>query len=114
MEFIHCIDEDYSPLDKVTIEVNRINNLINDFLEIMESMNEKKQFFIDSYLDRAREVMRRLAFTPNVGASHLVVQKRPGYTIIQNRRATMDKGKQIMGSTIVVLKERPDEPSPKR
>ena len=57
----------------------------------MEAMNEKKQLFIDSYPDKAREVMSRLAFTPNVGAGHLIVQKRPGCNIIQNKRATMDK-----------------------
>ncbi len=56
----------------------------------------------------------RLAFTPNVGAGHLIVQKRLGYTIIHSKRAIVDKGKQIMGSTSAILEERLDEPSPKR
>ena len=114
MEFIHCFDKDYSPLDNAIIEADKINKLMNTFPKIMEAMNEKKKFFIDSYQDKARKVMRRLAFTPNVGARNFIVQKRPGYTIIQNKKATVDKGKQIMGSTTDVLEERPDEPSPKR
>ena len=58
--------------------------------------------------------MRRLAFTPNIGVDHIIVQKKPGYTIIQNKRAPVDKGKKIMGSTSIAQEERPDEPSPKR
>ncbi len=80
---------------------------MNAFHHIMEAMDENKQFFIDSYLNRAREAMRRLSFTPNVGASHLVVQRRLGYNIIQNRRTTKDKGRQIIGSTNAFLEERP-------
>ena len=87
---------------------------MNDFPKIMEVMNEKKQFFIDSYLDKARKVMRRLAFTPNIGASQIIEQKKPGYTIIQNKRAPVDKGKKIMGYTNISQEERLDEPSPKR
>ena len=56
--------------------------------------------------------MRRLAFTPNVGAGHLVVQRRPGYNIVQSRRTTEGKGKQIVGSTNSILEERPPKPSP--
>ena len=80
----------------------------------MEAMNEKKQYFINSFPDKAREVMRRLGFTPNIGIGQLIVQRRLGYTIIQNKRPTMDKGKQIIGSTSVILEERTPEPSPKR
>ena len=58
--------------------------------------------------------MKILGFTPNLGAGQLIVQKRSGYNIIQNKKTTMDKGKQIIGSTSVVLGERPDEPSSKR
>lgn len=87
---------------------------MNTFPEIMKVMNEKKHFFIDSYPYKAREVMRRLAFTPNVGASQIVVQKRPSYNVIQNKRDPIDKGKKIMGSTSVAQEERPVEPFPKR
>ena len=55
MEFIHYFDKDYSPLDNVVTEVDTINKLMNAFLDIMEAMNEKKHFFIDSYLDMAIE-----------------------------------------------------------
>ena len=58
--------------------------------------------------------MRRLAFTPNVGVGQIIVQKRPGYTIIQNKRVPVDRDKQIMGSTNTTQEERPDEPTPKR
>ena len=58
--------------------------------------------------------MRRLAVTPNIGAGQIIIQKKPGYTIIQNKRAHVDKGKQIMGSTSTAQEERPNEPSPKR
>ncbi len=87
---------------------------MSKFPKIMVAMNEKKQFFIDSYPNKAKEVMRRLAFTPNIGASQIIVQKKPGYTIIQNKRAHVDKGKQIMGSTSIAQEERPDEPNSKR
>ena len=87
---------------------------MNAFPKIMEAMNEKKHFFIDSYPDKAREVMRRLAFTPNLGVGHLIVQKRLGYTIIQNKRVDLDKEKIIMASTSTVLEERTPDPSPKR
>ena len=69
----------------------------------MEEMNEKKQIRIDSYLDSAREAMRRLAFTPNVGVGHLIVQRRPSYNIVKNRMTVEEKGKQIVGSSSVVL-----------
>ena len=82
LEFIHCFDNKYDPLDNAITEVEKISKLMNTFPKIMEVMNEKKQFFIDSYPDKAREVMRRLAFTPNVRTDKIIVQKRPGYTII--------------------------------
>ena len=100
-------------MDKAEPEVNKINKLMIFFAGIMEEMNEKKQLLIDAYPDRAREVMRRLALTPHVGASHLIVQ-RSSYNVIQNRRIVEDKGKQIVESTSLVLEERPLEPSPKR
>ena len=87
---------------------------MNTFPTIMEAMNEKKKFFIDSFPHKAREIMRRLAFTPNVGVGQIIVQKRPGYTVIQNKRVPVDKGKKIMGSTNTSQEERPDEPTPKR
>ena len=77
LDFIHCFDVDYSPLSNVVTVIDKINKLMSTFPKIMEAMNEKKQFFIDSYLDKFKEVMRRLVFTPNVGDGHLIVQKRP-------------------------------------
>ena len=53
----------------------------------------KKQFFINAYPYKAKEVMRKLTLTPNVWVGHLIVQKRLGYNIIQNKNPTMDKGK---------------------
>ena len=58
--------------------------------------------------------MKTLGFTPNIGAGPLMVQRRSGYTVIQNQRPIVDKGKQVVESTSVVLEERPPEPSPKR
>ena len=82
LDFIHCFDADYSPLDNAITTADKINKLMNTFPKIMEAMNEKKQFFINSFPDKAREVMRRLGFTPNIGVGQLIVQRRPGYTII--------------------------------
>lgn len=87
---------------------------MNNFPEIMKAMNEKKQLLIDSHPNKAREVMRRLAFTPKVGTGQIIVQKKPGYTVIPSKKVPVDKGKQVMGSTSMVLEERPEEPSPKR
>ena len=58
--------------------------------------------------------MRRLDFTPNIGAGHLTAQKRPRYIIIQNKRDPVDKGKQIVESNSNVMEERPSEPSLKK
>lgn len=113
-DFIHCFDPDYSPLDDAVTNVDKMRKLMNNFPEIIEVMNEKKQFFIWFYLDKAKEVMGRLGFTPNIRAGQLTVQKRPGYTIVQNKKNTVDKRKQIIESTSRVLEERPTEPSPKR
>ena len=56
---------------------------------------------------------RRLALTPHVGAGHLIVQRRLGYNVIQNKRIVEDKGKYIAKLTSAILEERPPEPSPK-
>ena len=80
---------------------------MNAFPEIMDAMNEKKQFFIKFYPEKAREVMRKLGFTPNTEAGPSIVQKRPGYNVILNQRPNVDKGKRIMESTSAVLEERP-------
>ena len=114
MNFINCFDKDYNPLSNVVNTADRINKIMSTFPKIMEVMNEKKQHFIHSFPDKAKKVMKRLDFTPNIGTSRLIFQRRPGYTIIQIERPTMDKGKQIIGSTSVVWVERPPEPSPKR
>jgi len=106
LDFIHYFDVDYSPLDNVVTTADKINKLMNTFLEIMEAMNEKKKLFINSFPNKAREVMRKLGFTPNIGAGQLTVQKRLGYTIIQSKKTTMDKGKQIIGSTSAIWEER--------
>lgn len=87
---------------------------MSTFPEIMEAMNEKKQFFIDSFPDKAREIMRRLTFTLDVGVGQIIVQKKPSYIVIQNKRAPIYKGKQIMGSASIAQEERPDEPVPKK
>ena len=111
---IHCFDQKYNPLDNAGTEADKINKLMNNFPEIMEAMNEKKKKFIDSFPDKAKEIMRKLAFTPKVGAGEIIVQKRPGYTVIQNKKVPVDKGKQIVESTSQIQEERPLEPSPKR
>ena len=54
LKFIHCFDKDYKPLDDAKTKVDRINKLMITFPKIMETMNEKKQFFINAYPDKAR------------------------------------------------------------
>ena len=73
LDFIHYFDVDYNPLDNTVTTADKINKLMNTFPEIMEAMNEKKQFFINSFPNKARKVMRRLGFTPNIGAGQLTV-----------------------------------------
>ena len=58
--------------------------------------------------------MRRLGFTPNLEVGKLIFQKSSSYNVIQNKKTTVDKGKQIIGSTSAILEERPPQPSPKR
>ena len=41
LEFIHCFYKDYSPLDNAITEADKINNLMINFLAIMETMKEK-------------------------------------------------------------------------
>lgn len=74
LKFIHCFDGDYNPLDNANTEVDRINKLMITFPEIMETMNDKKYFFINAYPDKAKEVMRILTFTPNVGVGHFILR----------------------------------------
>ena len=93
LSFINYFDKDYSPLSNAETNANKMNKLMSTFPKIMEVMNEKKQQFIDSFPNKSRQIMKRLGFTPNVGASPLVVQRRSGYTIIQNQRPIVDKGK---------------------
>ena len=42
LDFIHCFDEDFSPLGNAITKMDRINKLMINFLETMETMNEKK------------------------------------------------------------------------
>ena len=42
LEFIHCFDKKYNPLDNANTEADRINKLMSTFPRIMEAMNEKK------------------------------------------------------------------------
>ncbi len=58
--------------------------------------------------------MKKLSFTLTLGSRKLVIQRRPGYNIIKNKRPRVDKGKQISGSASIVLEERPEESKPKR
>ena len=53
----------------------------------------KKTFIIISFPEKSREIMRRLSFTPVVGSGQLVIKKRLGNSIIQNKKATLDNGK---------------------
>lgn len=114
MSFINSFDKNYNPLSNDVTIAEKMNKLMSTFPEIMEVMNEKKQHFIYSFLDKARETMRRLGFTPSIGVGPLIVQKRSGYTVIQIQRPIIDKGNQIVKSTSVVFEERSFEPSPKR
>ena len=43
-----------------------MSKLMMIFLEIIDVMNEKKAFHSNAYLDKARELMRRLHFTPTI------------------------------------------------
>ena len=58
--------------------------------------------------------LSRLSFNPIIGSGQLVVPRRPGYNIIQNKRPIVDKGKKIIGSTSIILEEKPNDPMPKR
>ena len=63
------------------------------FPKIMETMNEKKQFFTNTFLDKAKEMMRRLAFTPTARTGKLITQKRLDYDVNLNKKASVDKEK---------------------
>ena len=93
LNFINYFDKDYNPLSNDVTTGDRMKKLMSTFPEIMEVMNEKKQHFINSFPDKVGEVMRRQGFTPIIGAGQIIVQRRPGYTIIQNQRPIVDKGK---------------------
>ena len=87
---------------------------MSTFLGIMEAMNEKKKFFIDPFPDKAKEIMRRLYFTLDIGVGQIIVQRKLGYTVIRSKRAPVDMGKKIMGSTSSAQEKRSDEPVSKR
>ena len=73
LSFINYFDKDYNPLSNDETTVDKMIKLMSTFPKIMEVMNEKKQQFIDSFPNKARELMKRLGFTPNIGAKPLVV-----------------------------------------
>lgn len=114
LKFIHFFDDNNKPLVGAKIEVDKLSKIVTTFSKIMEVMNEKKLFFINSFLEKAKEVMRKLSFTPTEGLRKLIIQRRPGYNVIQNKRATIDKGEKIPRSTGVVPEERTNDPLPKR
>ena len=82
LSFINCFDKDYSPLSNATTTADRMNKLMSTFPEIMKVMNEKKQYFIDSFPYKSRNIMKTLGFTPNIGAGPLVVQRRSRYIVV--------------------------------
>lgn len=61
----------------------KVNKLMTFFVEIMNTLNEKKSLLIKTYLDRVREVMKQLSFTPDVGSGQLVVQKRTSCNVVK-------------------------------
>ena len=85
-EFINYFEKDYSPLEDAKTLVDKMNKLMMSFLEIIDAMN-KKDLLISTYLDREREVMKRLGFTVAVGSRQLVIQKKFGMQHNQNYRA---------------------------
>ena len=70
MELINYFDNKYKALDDAKIEADKLNKIMTNFLENMEVMNEKKLFFITSFLDKVKEVMGRLSFSPLVGSGN--------------------------------------------
>lgn len=83
------------------------------FVEIMETMNEKKALHISSYPDREREVTKRLSFTPIVGSRKLIIQKKPSYNLVKTMENIVSKGKEKVGSgstnSLLVKRHRPKE-----
>lgn len=70
LEFINYFEKDYSPLKDAKTSADRVNKLMITFLVIMDAMNEKKTLLINTYLDKEREVMKKLSFTPTIGSDN--------------------------------------------
>ena len=61
-----------------------MQELMNNFVVMIEAMKEKKNAYVKTYLDKATEVQRRINSRNIVAPSQYTLQKRVGYVMVQN------------------------------
>ena len=61
-----------------------MQTLMNNFDVIIQTMNEKKAMYVETHLNKATEVQRRISSKNVVAPSQYTLQRRAGYVMIQN------------------------------
>ena len=61
-----------------------MKTLMNNFVVIIQTMNEKKAVYVETHLDRAVEVQKRINSKNVVAPSQYTLQRRACYVMIQN------------------------------
>lgn len=62
----------------------KVDMLMDNFVGIMQTLNEKKEIMTQAYPDKAIEVERRLASRMTVTSRQYTLQKRIEYVVAKN------------------------------
>ena len=84
LEFINAFDPHYEPLKDKKYWRAKMQALMNNFVVIIQTMNEKKAIYVETYPDKVSEVQRRINNRNVVAPGQYTLQKRVGNIIIQN------------------------------
>ena len=82
IEFINAFDLDYNPLKDKKYWGARMHVLMNNFVSMMQTMNEKKATYVKAYPDKVSKVERRINNRMIVYPSQYTLQKREGYIVV--------------------------------
>lgn len=60
LEFINAFDSSYDPLKDKKYWGDKMKELMNNFIVIIQTMNEKKATYVHTYMDKDIEVQKRI------------------------------------------------------
>ena len=88
LEFINAFDPQYDPLKDKKYWGVKMQTLMNNFVVIIQTMNEKKAMYVETYPNKAAKVQRRIRRKNVVAPSQYTLLRRVGYVMIQNVQQT--------------------------